>query len=708
MRLTKAIIAVFLVLSLFVPMAMADGVSNNGPVRVINVVYDDSGSMINTGGKNVDTWGQAKYSMEVFAAMLGSNDTMNIYVMSDFDGGSANAGPRVVLNGKNGTGENVSKVHEMVTTAKNTPFDSVRKAYSDLTSAKADEKWLVVLTDGEFQGVSDVDAFFDQKDKTVKVMFLAMGDSAESIKENANENIFFEHAKSNDQILNKITDICTRVFNSHRLTVDSSNKFSFDIPMSELVVFAQGKDVKIKGIENSSGKTINGGSNVVGVKYSEVAATNYSDVIVSKDLVGSLITYTGDYSEGDYKVDVSNAETVEIFYKPKVSIAAYLTNADGDEVTDLDKLRAGDYTIDFGFVRSGSNEKLAESKLLGHVDYEATIENNGTVLDGTYKNGSKLSLTEGDIKIDAIARFLDYNSVSTELSYVVFKDKTVKFEAEKKSYALDKTGISPAESFEIKVTLDDKEPTEEQWAKFPTPSIKTSSKERGKIDVNIEKSTEPGILLLTPEIKGGTPKGVSYGNVKCVIKYSEKVGDEVWAGNYDGTVKVKDTRSFFSSHIVLIISLAAIAMVIGLLLLHVFRVKFPKAMQRKPLIVMTFTKKHGMKPTEMNGSFKIKDGSRVFGPEKAKLKFTNDTSVPRLELKACRHGKMIIENAASYAGKEEILFGGKPIPANTKKHTIPCGITITHNDLANSIMYVCKPMASKHGNKRKNKKQNKR
>lgn len=83
----------------------------NTPTRVINVVYDDSGSMVETGGQKA----------------------------------------------------NVAKVHEMLTKAGNTPFDAVWKAYSDLTEAQADEKWFVVLTDGEFQGVEDIDGFFRQK-----------------------------------------------------------------------------------------------------------------------------------------------------------------------------------------------------------------------------------------------------------------------------------------------------------------------------------------------------------------------------------------------------------------------------------------------------------------------------------------------------------------------------------------------------------------
>ena len=47
--------------------------------RQINLVYDNSGSMYGDGANGeLDTWCQAKYSMEVFASMLGENDVLNI------------------------------------------------------------------------------------------------------------------------------------------------------------------------------------------------------------------------------------------------------------------------------------------------------------------------------------------------------------------------------------------------------------------------------------------------------------------------------------------------------------------------------------------------------------------------------------------------------------------------------------------------------
>jgi len=219
--------------------------TTHAPARVINVVYDDSGSMYS----GVDTWCRAKYSMEVFSAMLGDTDKMNVYYMSDYRAGSS-VPPRISLDGADGSDVNVAKIHNQKTTANNTPFNAVKKAYADLDVAAADEKWLIILTDGEFEdgrmSSSEIDSFLANKSQDIKVMFLGMGQNAAGITEDIASNIFYVEAKTNAQILNRITEICTRVFNSNKLELNVSAKTcSFDVPMAELTVFAQGANVEI-------------------------------------------------------------------------------------------------------------------------------------------------------------------------------------------------------------------------------------------------------------------------------------------------------------------------------------------------------------------------------------------------------------------------------------------------------------------------------
>lgn len=379
--------------------------TTHAPARVINVVYDDSGSMYS----GVDTWCRAKYSMEVFSAMLGDTDKMNVYYMSDYRAGSS-VPPRISLDGADGSDVNVAKIHNQKTTANNTPFNAVKKAYADLDVAAADEKWLIILTDGEFEdgrmSSSEIDSFLANKSQDIKVMFLGMGQNAAGITEDIASNIFYVEAKTNAQILNRITEICTRVFNSNKLELNVSAKTcSFDVPMAELTVFAQGANVEIAGIKRSDGSLVQSSKTPVEVKYSECDATNYSNQPVT-DLLGKIATFKDDFPAGDYAVEVSGAETVEIYYKPNIAVAAYLTDSTGQSVTNLSNLAAGEYTISFGFVKAGTSDPVAASTLLGDVSYEAVVTNNGVTHEKVYSNGDKIQIEEGPLAIDVTAHLL--------------------------------------------------------------------------------------------------------------------------------------------------------------------------------------------------------------------------------------------------------------------------------------------------------------
>lgn len=122
------------------------------PSRDIYVVYDDSGSMYKNyaTGENVDTWSKAKYSMEVFASMLGEQDVMKIYYMSDYSKDGKADGPKITIEGGDDPNQNILKIQEQKTASKDTPFEAVEEAYDDLEDSSGEEKWLIVLTDGQF------------------------------------------------------------------------------------------------------------------------------------------------------------------------------------------------------------------------------------------------------------------------------------------------------------------------------------------------------------------------------------------------------------------------------------------------------------------------------------------------------------------------------------------------------------------------------
>jgi hypothetical protein len=402
--------------------------------RAIHVVYDDSGSMIEDGGVYFDRWGQAKYAMEVFAALLEENDVMSVYYMSDFAvAGRVDAPARIAIRGSESAGERVAKIHNTVTPASDTPFDAVAKAYADLRNADASEhrKWLVVLTDGQFNRLNgkntsdlNVDSFYSQyvRESGINIIHLAMGDDAAVIRADPGRHIYFEHARNSAEILGKITSVCNQIFNRNSLKFTDENRreFSFDVPMLELFVLAQGPDVKVHGI---SGAGSHGPSETVNVRYSEVAATNFRDnqnVIISRNLTGVVASFR-DIAKGKYSLDVAGAQMVEIYYKPSVTVAIRLYQ--GRRAINDQEIPEDRYRIWYGLVDEDGNE--AKSSLLGNVKYEATIQNNGQTIP--IKSGDIIAIKQGEITIHVRSYFLEINTSENSLTrtvyYVPFTEK---------------------------------------------------------------------------------------------------------------------------------------------------------------------------------------------------------------------------------------------------------------------------------------------
>lgn len=687
------------ILLFFCFVAVEAGATAQGPTRVVNVVYDDSGSMYS----GVDTWCRAKYSMEVFSAMLGEGDKMNVYYMSDYCTG-VSAPPRISLDGSDGPEVNVAKIHNQKTVANNTPFNAVRKAYADLDAATADEKWLVILTDGEFEdgrmNSSEIDGFLADKSQDIKVMFLGMGQNAAGITENAVNSIFYVEATTNAQILSCITDICTRVFNSNKLELNVSEKTcSFDIPMAELTVFAQGANVEITGIKRSDGSLVQSSKKPVEVRYSECDATNYNNQPV-EDLLGKIATFKDDFSAGDYTVEVSGAETVEIYYKPNVSVAAYLTDSAGQSVANLSNLAAGEYTISFGFVKSGTSEPVATSTLLGDISYEAIVTNNGVKHSEAYSNGDVIQIEEGTLDIDATARYLDYNTITTRLSFDVYKDKEITFSVENDPvYVVSTDGFTSEESIWIKAEIDGGEFSQEQWDALAVPQIQLIDDKLGfKIQLSdIEKSDEVGLFELRPSFPNGKPSSGTYCDVNYRIICQQQFDSETWCGETESVLKLTDERSWWERNwdlaVKLVISLAVLFVLFGYL--PFIKHYLPKNLKKKPHI-KCIPSEPGERRKDRNGVVEKSFLSTIipYVPQTGAIKYVPKgvTGCPLLLVKAIKRRRMSITNVKAFAGKDYITFDGEAIKKEVKK--FETGASVSIRVKRGEWTYVCSPNQS--------------
>jgi len=431
--------------------------------KAIHIVYDDSGSMIKDeipeGSRNYvysDRWAQNKYAMEVFAAMLDEQDTMNVYYMSDFDvitenpeyqKGNVNAPAGVEINGydlKNG----VKKIHDMITVARNTPYDAVKKAYNELIIKNADVKWLIVLSDGYFnqdkgvkvpEGSVKINDYFDKYsvEGKVKIVFLAMGEVADKIdvKENKENDIYFKQAKNNDEILERITEICNIIFNRspYPFPIDDNQELEFDLP-TEILVFAQGPSVEVYDLKGAN--TYNPRYSI-NVRYTdkEKASININylkdpNVYTAGDLTGVVAKFQN-IPKGKYSLDIKGAKKVDVYIKPDVNLLVKMfvgrkenrvTVNKKDRKKFFDDVEEGRYRFQYGIV--DDKGKYFEPEILNEITYDIKeVENNGEITQ--INSGDSVKLTQGEYSVHVKVRYLNNNFKEEIITGKVLPPRTI-------------------------------------------------------------------------------------------------------------------------------------------------------------------------------------------------------------------------------------------------------------------------------------------
>lgn len=225
--------------------------------KVIALVFDDSGSMLNQDGR----LGYASYSLQTIRALLPKADTLNVFYLNQPD-------PL-----KLGTGSPASEVRSIRSRgrAKNgqgTPYSAVPLAVESLQQSTDPDRWLVVVTDGAFAR-STLPPNMNEHVRAVKaampdlkIVFLRIGgkDDDTSNQDVADFSMVSEPWKSlagaeiveikgADQIIPAMSEIA---FSITSLAGDAGKRsdhagkkelrFTPDFPIRRLVVFQQSPD----------------------------------------------------------------------------------------------------------------------------------------------------------------------------------------------------------------------------------------------------------------------------------------------------------------------------------------------------------------------------------------------------------------------------------------------------------------------------------
>ena len=502
--------------------------------KIINVVYDDSGSMVQSNGKNIKRWSQAKYALEVFSAMMGEDDEMNIYPMS------AVGELEMTIYGDD---ENrVSFIHEMNTTYGNTPFATVISAAQSLEKRNENkEKWLIIITDGAFDDgatpTATVQKRLDQcNEKGIKTAYLGIGNEAVSLRSQPAKGSYSEKAEDGKQVLEKVMRIANQIF-VHQVVPEKllsvsegGATFSADIPIEQIIVFAQGKNVSIGDLEYD-GKEVKAASTEF-VKYSDVKPLNYKDAAVDKKLQGVVATFEPSerlFAEGEFSIPIDNADTLEIYYTPGVAVKCDLLY-NGRTIKEKDELYAGNYSVKMGFVNPITKKEI-QSELLSQAEFKLIVRNEKTEKTLESEQGF-VTLEAGNVEIEATAELPGHVQMVSKRNYEVLPEaKEIFFTVQTEDLNFDLNALNDSEGIKVIAQYIDKENGEtykldkEAWENI-TPKIESD----GKIEWSVEKGEELSTWIVVPHYYKGDPVRTSAGQVKNIISCEGKVGNQTYLG----------------------------------------------------------------------------------------------------------------------------------------------------------------------------------
>lgn len=418
-RISSLLLTLLMVVNVFAIMPLtANAAKKTEKSYEIAIVFDNSGSMYENQGKS---WCRAKYAMEIFASMLNydNGDKLWIYPMWEVTNGKPQNGDigsykAIPITKK----EDIDKITNLYTTRPyGTPLAPVYEAHEYMKTSKATEKWILVLTDGEFNseqrdgGSSVIDAaalknkLISVATDGIKVQYLGFG-QASALTADESKN-FYAKKSTDTSLKDDLIEICNSIFQRAALPANrlSGNTLNIeDLSMSNLIVFAQGTNAKISSMTNPSGKdvkiTLDSGQR----KFSTIKAATYEDAGIDNTLAGQVVSF--DESEaGKYTLNYSGADKVEIFYEPNVKLKVEFKDA-SDKVVDGSKgeIEAGEYTVTSTIIDGVTEKDVTNNELLGKVNIKTYVKTSKDKQYKAYENNAKINLTPDsatDIYVEA-------------------------------------------------------------------------------------------------------------------------------------------------------------------------------------------------------------------------------------------------------------------------------------------------------------------
>ncbi|MCL1950688.1 MAG: hypothetical protein FWF59_13260 [Turicibacter sp.] len=482
--------------------------------RAIHVVMDDSWSMVmgggvlmpSTDGNALTRWAQARYALMTLAGMLGEHDELNIYYLNEW--GQNGNQERIHISGADPSQQRVETVRNHIPHSGGTPVYALRAAATDLREEEADELYLLIISDGQFDAgdiaQSEVDAINEAAPENQRTIFLGIGDDAPDIEGG------FWVPDGGNEILDQIVTLGNHIFGRLELPSGHSQNNSFDtgsVAIDRLIVFAQGEGVRINSLENN-GITMRPGvtTNLPTPRPEEAArhlanSPGVNDIRTDNQLAGAIAEFTG-INAGQVILDIENASEVSFYFEPAFEIGLQLTHlATGEIFNSMSPtpLIAGEYQVEFGPMDSEGN--FIRSPLLGNDREEPELLESTFWTAGWSKemveNGSRVNIPSGLLQVQIRQAYLDRFEKTVSLptdseGFQIFEGAlTIQPLG---NPAFDVRDLAQGQSFQVAITNQDGTAlTRENWDNLTALTV-SSPKD---IQLDIEKTAEVGIAEIT-------------------------------------------------------------------------------------------------------------------------------------------------------------------------------------------------------------------
>lgn len=623
-------------------------------------------------------WSDAKYALEVFAALLEPKDTLNVFRMSDFKSGATGVPARLRLSGSTAPEQNVTQIAKMPMLGGGTPYAPVKAAMSDADAGAAEARWVVVLTDGAFDGQTQPAVQDDLKswvgggsDRHVAMM--TIGDAAPTYSTNLGSAITTAHVSSAD-VLSKMTGFANVVFGRSTLRQNGAGRVDTNgVGLDEAIVFTQGAGANIG--HATAGSTSSAPKSTTDVTWvKNPVPANETKATPNRGLVGQLATFD-DLPGGTINFGVSGAarSSVTVFYKPRARFDVHLTDSTGHTV-DKNKAMAGTYTVRYGFVDDRCH--IVNSPLFGSVSYDATILAGGKKLAAHFKSGERVALPRGEVTVEASAKYLGTATASQNVSFTMLepaRPATVTATAAPTYRASKMNGYrAPEDAIALDYRTVDGPFTAAEWTSIRPGSFHVNSSRNIRFTVSL--GSRPGQVYLTPHAPNGDVYQADTGRIPFTLTGSHVYDGQLNTVKYSSATAVDDDLPWSqrAAHWLATTGWKIALGLLALLLLcgYVFKRRFSKKIKRSPRIVGT-PNSMGRASEEARGKFTVTPGRKLlpFVPDTATLRFTPPgvAGFRTMKLKAGPSKTMLLENFRQLAEKANVEVNGMAINAESRR-----------------------------------------